>query len=896
MSTIKPEFIFEKISSDMSFLRDCFKKVLTDLGEDKLAEILDQKLDKESILKMGSETEEKHIQVLSIYLQLMNLVEENAAVQFRRNVEDHKGMASIRGSFSETLTRLKSMGISENEILNTIRQIHLSPVLTAHPTEAKRISIIELHRDLYLQLVKLENSSFSKKEKDEITREITALLERWWRSGEVYLEKPTVKTERNNVMHYFTKVFPLILEKTDQQLEHSWVQAGFDSKKLKSPDNFPVLQFGSWVGGDRDGHPYVSAELTEETLWEHRKAAIKLIRSEIFELGSKLSFSEIRNDVPAYFKREILERAEALGELGQKAINRNSLEPWRQFINLIIIKLDYTALGNKNFQYQNAEELMSDLSLLRSSLTELGADKIIRQLLFPVERLLQCFGFHLVKLDIRQNSEFHDKAMEQILLKTFPERKAFREWTENEKLDFINEELKSNRPFAISGEKFGEEADKVLDCYRAVKNHTRKYGSEGIGTFIISMTRSLRDLLTVYLLMREAGLDRNIFQVAPLFETIEDLENSADIMESYLSHPAYPKSPVQEIMLGYSDSNKDGGIIASRYNIYCTEEELAKVAAKHQIKFRYFHGIGGTISRGGGKYHRFLESMPPGSLSGEMKLTVQGETIAQQFANLLNGTYNMEMLLSGMLLQTAYTLYPKQPNGYPLEALRSLSDHSLQYYRKLIEHPSFIAFYGQATPIDVLEMSKIGSRPARRTGARSLSDLRAIPWVFSWSQSRFNITGWYGIGHALMYLREENSKVYQQLQDNADSWPLLRYILIQVETNLMNADLSIMKAYSELVSDEKLRLDISANLIEEYHRSLDEIQKMFGRPREVRRTSQIDNMKRRSNALQALHELQIHELKAWRQIKGNNTEDSEKMIKRLLEITTALASGLKNTG
>ncbi|TVP49645.1 MAG: phosphoenolpyruvate carboxylase [Mongoliibacter sp.] len=896
MNKLKPEFIFEKISTDMAFLKNCFKKVLVGLGEDKLAAILDQKLDKDLILKMGSETEEKHIQVLSIYLQLMNLVEENAAVQYRRKMEDQKGMNSIRGSWSETFERLKNKGLSEKQIKDILKQIRLSPVLTAHPTEAKRISIIELHRDLYLELVKLENTAFSKKEKDKITHEIIALLERWWRSGEVYLEKPTVKTERYNVMHYFTKVFPKILEKSDQQLELSWINSGFDSKNLNLPEDFPLVNFGSWVGGDRDGHPYVSAELTSETLLEHRKASLDLIKSKILELGSKLSFSEIRNPIPEHFRNEIKSRAEELGELGEKALKRNTLEPWRQFINLIMVKLEETEKGFSEFQYLNSEELKSDLKLLRNSLLEIGADKIVRQLLFPVERLVDCFGFHLVKLDIRQNSEFHDKAMEQILNKTFPDKKPFRQWSEEEKLSFINEELKSNRPFAIAGEQFGEEADKVLDCYRAVKTHTDRFGNEGIGAFIVSMTRSLRDLLTVYLLMREAGLNRKTFQVVPLFETIEDLDCSDAIMDSYLSHSEYAKSDIQEIMLGYSDSNKDGGIIASRYNIYRTEDKLAKIAQKHNIRFRYFHGIGGTISRGGGKYHRFLESMPPGSLSGEMKLTVQGETIAQQFANLLNGTYNMEMLLSGMLQQTAYCHYPNTSDQYPLDSLQLLSGYSLNYYKKLIEHPSFIEFYGQATPIDVLELSKIGSRPSRRTGTRSLADLRAIPWVFSWSQSRFNITGWYGIGYALSKIREEQPEDYNKLLGNADSWPLLRYILIQVETNLMNAETGIMKAYGNLVENEEIKIEMINLLMEEYKRSLDEIQLMFEKPREVRRTSQMDNMKRRGNALQALHQLQIHELKSWRSIKESEPEKSEILIKRLLEITTALASGLKNTG
>ena len=349
-------------------------------------------------------------------------------------------------------------------------------------------------------------------------------------------------------------------------------------------------------------------------------------------------------------------------------------------------------------------------------------------------------------------------------------------------------------------------------------------------------------------------------------------------------------------MLGYSDSNKDGGILARRWKIYQTEEMLSKVATIHKVNIKFFHGIGGTISRGGGKYHRFLESMPKGSVSGKIKLTVQGETISQQFANLLNGAYNMEMLLSGAALQTANYHYGNQTVVHPAKAVDLLSDYSKSYYRSLIDHPSFIEFYGKATPIDVLELSKIGSRPARRTGTRSLSDLRAIPWVFSWSQSRFNITGWFGMGYALQKLKQEHPNEYTELTEHVRSWPLLMYLLIQTETSLMNADLDLMKQYAGLVQNQKAREEILEIIVDEFHNSQNEIGAMFERDRDARRTSQINNMKRRKKPLHALHQLHIHELNKWRHQKNENPEMRDSLVKRLLEITTALANGLKNTG
>ena len=885
---------YSKIEKDMQFLTNCFQQVLNDLGEQELADLLTKHEDLKDKFSTDLALEEKQIQVLSIYLQLMNLVEENAAVQYRRKLTDYKGMASIRGSWSETFKRWKEQGLNEDQMQEIISQVKLIPVLTAHPTETKRISILELHREIYLNLIKLENTSYSFTERNVIAEDIKTLLERWWRTGEVYLKKPTVEMERSNVIHYFKKVFPLALRKSDIQLKQSWIDAGLDIEKLK----FPGLEFGTWVGGDRDGHPYVTASVTKSTLIEHRKAALDLVHDELEHLAAGMSFSGSKNRVPQKLEKAIQKKAEDLGEEGKKALERNPHEPWRQFVSLVVLNLEHTKAESQLEKsiYKRPEELRKDLNLLRESLLEIGAKRIVNDLLFPVERMVESFGFHLARLDIRQNSEFHDKALEQILQVALPKTTSFKSWSEEERVKFISEELKSDRPFAIAGTSFGPEADRVLDSYRVVKEHIDKFGADGVGSFIVSMTRQLSDLLVVYLFFREVGINRNAFQVVPLFETIEDLLASGEILEKYLTHPAYrtKENSIQEIMLGYSDSNKDGGIIASRWNIYRAEKDLTETAIKHGVKLRFFHGIGGTISRGGGKYHRFLESMPAGSVSGEIKLTVQGETIAQQFANMLTATYNLEMLLSGVALQTGNRLYSKNPKQYPLDALKQLAEYSKEAYQELIVYPSFLSFYGEATPIDVLELSKIGSRPARRTGTRTLADLRAIPWVFSWNQSRFNITGWFGIGTALEKLRSSNTEQYEQLQNYSQEWPFLRYVLIQVETNLMNAEPDVMEAYASLVKDPEVKADLTRLIKAEHQKGLKEIDAMFDQPREQRRQSLLDNLNRRNNALISLHRLQIKNLQEWRNFKASTKDDI--LVTHLLQITTALAGGLKNTG
>jgi phosphoenolpyruvate carboxylase len=349
-------------------------------------------------------------------------------------------------------------------------------------------------------------------------------------------------------------------------------------------------------------------------------------------------------------------------------------------------------------------------------------------------------------------------------------------------------------------------------------------------------------------------------------------------------------------MLGYSDSNKDGGILASRWNIYQAEQRLTEVADRHGIGLRFFHGIGGTISRGGGKYHRFLESMPAGTVSGRIKLTVQGETIAQQFANLINATYNLEMLLSGTARQAMRRLMPEGPDAYPAEAMSRLASLALEQYQALTQDPGFIRFYSQATPIDVLEHSKIGSRPARRTGQRSLADLRAIPWVFSWSQSRFNLTGWYGAGAALRQLRETEPLLYSQLREAADAWPFLRYTLIHIETNLLNMEPAAMQAYAALTDDPDLGGRFLRHMLEGREAGLQEIAQLFGTPQTVRRTSQLDNIARRSGALRALHRMQASGLHAWRAAAAAGDPAAGGLLARLLLLTNAISGGLKHTG
>jgi phosphoenolpyruvate carboxylase len=894
---------FKKISEDRRFIIDCYTEMLSRIGESEVVDLINSNLQGVKIEEQNLSTE-KTIQSLSIYFQLMTLVEENAATQYRRRLEDQDKMIAIRGSWAETFNIWKNAGISEDEMVKAISETHVIPVLTAHPTEAKRVTVIEIHRELYLLLVQKENISLSKPEQNIIREQIIHLLERWWRTGEIYLEKPDIRDERANVLHYLGKVFPVVLKNADQHLKSSWIELGLNPNKIKNPNFFPKINFGSWVGGDRDGHPFVTAAVTKETLLLHRKASLALIREELVNLVIKLSVSAITNPVPFTLSEAIDNKAKALGEIGLKAVERNHYEPWRQFVNLMIAQLDNTISENftdSKTYYKSSKALEEDLKLLRDVLTQYGLKGLAEELLFSVERSVKCFGFHLAKLDIRQNSAFHDKAIRQIL-KTIGEKDhEFDLWDEEKRVLYLNRLLENNAPITDITVSYGEEADNVLDSYRVVRQHIDQYGADGIGSFIISMTRNLSDLLVVYLLMRETHLLNSHMSVVPLLETIEDLHRGPQILDKFLQHPVTQSrskkiKAKQEVMLGYSDSNKDGGTIASKWNLHKAEILLSEVGRRHKTEIYFFHGTGGTISRGGGKYHRFLESMPENTVSGTIKITVQGESVAQLFGNPMTAKYNLNALSSGVARHIIKNKNQEEIPQYPVESMEFLAQKSFEHYRELIETPGFIDFYSKVTCIDVLEKSKIGSRPARRTGTRTLNDLRAIPWVFSWNLSRISLTGWYGLGEALKALKAEKPEDYQLLKQAVNHWNFFKFLMIQSETNLILSNLEMMKHYADLDEDPKERDLFMNKLLGDHKNGFELIEELFEEPASIRRNGQYDNLSWRNDKLLILHQLHIKYLKQWRSLDDDEKSEKDALLNKLLSLINALSSGLKNTG
>ena len=912
---------FAKAERDFLFLLQCFQEVLRDLGDNELADHLPWQ--NAGIPLENYPNSERALQAFSIFFQLLNMAEENSAAQNRRSLEAEHGLSHLTGLWGKTLSRFKKLGIPETTISSLLPEVSIEPVLTAHPTEAKRKTVLEQHRQLYLLLVKRENQMWTPLEQLEIRNEIKVVMERLWRTGEILFEKPQVSAERRNVIHYLYNIFSEVLPMLDKRLLQAWHEAGFDSSRLSDPRNLPRITFGSWVGGDRDGHPLVTATVTEETLAEMRKKALTLVLHNLIDLASKLSLSERLQSPGDGLIHRIDSLSSKLGEAGYEALHRNRHEPWRQFLNLMIASLpletdtsETSAVSSERSHYIGSEELLEDLSLLRESLLAVGAQHIADMEVTPVYRIVQTFGFHLGTLDIRQNSRVHELALSQLMTAAGMNGSDFLEWDEAERRAFLDRELLSPRPFTHPDMTAGPEADTVLACYRVLVQHTKQYGTGALGSLIVSMTRNVSDLLIVYIFAREVGLmttsedgDACLLPVVPLFETIEDLKRSPAILKEFLRHPVTQRSldyrrnstgkkrRLQEVMIGYSDSNKDGGIFSSTWTLYRAQESLLEAGEIADTEILFFHGRGGSISRGAGPTHRFIRAQPWGSFNAGMCFTEQGETIAQKYANRISAVYNLELFMAGAAeVLIRQRVGPKK--AHPLEQIMDLlSDKSYQAYRKLIGEEGFLTFFREATPIDIIESTRIGSRPSRRSGKTSLEDLRAIPWVFSWNQARFSLSGWYGVGSALEYLENSSPEIFEDIRNRSHVWPPLRYIISNADTSIASADVNIMRKYATLVTDSTIREHILGMIETEYHRTKKYIEILFAGPLETQRLNVNKFIVLRHEGLDLLHHQQIKLLKQWRELQDSDKQEkSDTLLLELFLTVNAISGGLRTTG
>ena len=850
-------------------------------------------------------------QLQAICFEILNMVEERTSLKIRQRRRRDLGLQAEQGLWASIFHQLKQKGYKEADVLEVLPKVAVTPVLTAHPTEAKRPTVRERHLALYRDLVHWDRHRDEPESLEGVMNSIQVSLQTLWHTGEIHASRPSITDELRHIIYYLREVYPQVIRELDSSLESSWESAGWDVAKLRANGAYPQLRFGTWVGGDRDGHPLVTAEVTADAFRRLRKHAMRVHERELRAAANVLTISPAPDAVPVALKERIDALREELGARADYPYRVNQNEPWRCLCYLMREKLDPVD------GYQQVGEYQADLVLLEDTLEEMGAGHTAREVIFPLRRLSQVFGFHLATLDIRQNSPFHDQAAVQMFRAVgMTDADGFPEWSEQERVDFLLAELKNERPWRKWNYDSETEIGKVMDCYTSIRRHTRQFGLDGLGPYVVSMTRQVSDMLLVHLFAREGGMAEWIDgmwvsrqPICPLFETGDDLDRASLVVTNYLSHDPgkhflrlVPSGErCMPVMVGYSDSNKDSGLLSGQWLLQKAQAEITAACHEAGAECEFFHGRGGTISRGAGPVQWFLRSLPEGSVSGAVRVTEQGEVIPRKYAHHANAAYNLELLLAGVAGVSTINRGKQGASnlGDPRyqEIMHWLSVESRRAYRHLLEEDGFIAFYRQATPIDALEYGCFGSRPSRRTGTASLDDLRAIPWVFSWTQARYYMPGWFGVGSALEKLQAEKPEAFQELSMFIHEEPFLRYLLTNVETNLVSADLELMHAYAGLVEDIALRDKFQGMITTEFERTGKMIDRIFGSSFAERRPRMLRTLEMRERPLRLLHHQQVALLKDWRAAQEEGRDaDTEELLNALKFSVNAVASGLRTTG
>ena len=926
---------FAKVERDLDWLMGAFCEMLSDLGEDKIESVLPfRSVPTRQLPKIEKG---KVTRAYSIAFGLLNVAEEASASSMRTMNEAMNGAAHEPGSWAQTLRLLKTEGVDPDVVAAELPTLRIEPVLTAHPTEARRRSVLACMQEIYGIL--MERSSHGKGHPGERDRRINlkTVLERWWRTEEVRTQRPTVDMEREGVIHCLASSMADSIALVDRRLQDAWVLAGLGQGGPAHPAVRPTLCFGTWVGGDRDGHPLVTSVTTQRSLREYRDASLRLLASSLDKLAGHLTLSRKYHGIPPELEKWLGDWRKRVSLESQATVGVYQEEPWREAV--LLMRHHLPEVGEKAGGYLQPEDLILDLGVIRRSLIAVGASRLAAAEVDPMIRLVEVFGFHLATLDIRQNSTRHDEAIEELEACLGNEASVpYRSRSEKERRALIEAWLKKT-PWSL-GEAMaaGPAAAEVIGTYAALAEHAKMHGIDGLGLSIISMTRDVSDLLVIHIFCRVAGLTRPgedgsevcPLPITPLFETLKDLESAPRVVKEFLAHPVTQKTikvlaaqeaqlvlrkrvalvdpgegavvlpvqppPILRVMIGYSDSNKDAGILASQWALHRGQKTIQNAAKEQGVSARFFHGRGGTVSRGAGPTHRFLEALPQGSLGGDLRVTEQGEVIGQKYGTVATATYNLELLLAGTAWSSLSARSAKEEEPGLAEVFELLSEASMRSYRNLVLKPGLVEFFRQATPIDVVERSTIGSRPARRTGTASWADLRAIPWVFSWSQSRFFLPAWYGAGSALQELKREHPKLSKLLQGKVREWPFARYVFNNLESGLASADLEVGRLYADLVSDAALRKRIFGMIEAEFELVKDGLSLLFPDSLARRRPRFRFTVERRVQPLRALHEWQVKVLAEWRGMEEKGKAEAEPLLAELRQTIAAIAAGLRTTG
>ena len=879
----------------------------------------DQEADKalKKLLKgLSGEHAVSVIRGFTYFSHLANLAEDRHHIR-RRAIHERVGDTQ-EGSIEVALQRLRWAGITPKIISQTLAHSFVSPVLTAHPTEVQRQSILSAERDIAELLTERDEikarAAVVNAAKDALTPKELAVNEQrmrarvmqLWQTRLLRFSKLTVADEIENSLSYYESTFLREIPKIYAALEEA----------LGTHPVAPFLRMGQWIGGDRDGNPNVNAQTLQHALKRQADVALRHYLTEVHFLGSELSLSAMLVEFPPAMK--------ALAEKSPDTNAHRIDEPYRRALTGMYARLAATlksltggdaarhAVEPQN-PYADSDSFLADLKVIQSSLNSHHAKALAAQRLDPLIRAVEVFGFHLATVDLRQSSDQHEKVVDE-LLATARIEKDYALLDEASKRTVLVKLLNDARPLRIPGANYSDHAQSELSIFEEARLARTTYGTEAIRHYIISHTETVSDLLEVLLLQKEVGLMRGTLDdnarvdliVVPLFETIEDLRNSAGIMREFYALPGIANliqrsGAEQDIMLGYSDSNKDGGIFTSNWELYRAEvalvEDFERLANSHNIQLRMFHGRGGTVGRGGGPSYQAILAQPPGTVRGQIRLTEQGEVIGSKYANPEIGRRNLETLVAATLEATLLQPTKTAPRHF-LETAAQLSKASMDAYRHLVyETAGFNDYFFGATPIREIAELNIGSRPASRKANQKIEDLRAIPWGFSWGQCRLTLPGWYGFGSAVEKFLDRPTDKEQKaalalLQKMVKQWPFFKTLLSNMDMVLAKSDLALASRYSELVSDAKLRKRIFTAIEAEWHKTAEAMSLLTGEKHRLANNPALArSIRHRFPYIDPLHHLQVELIRRYRDGKA------DERVQRGIHISiNGIAAGLRNTG
>ncbi|MBL1294074.1 MAG: phosphoenolpyruvate carboxylase [Thiotrichales bacterium] len=852
------------------------------------------------------------IRAFSTYFKLVNIAEE--AHQHReRRTQVKKGGPLWSGSFEATLREFRTDGINEEEVQQLLNRLRFMPVITAHPTQAKRHTIMEALRRIFLKAEDLSDTRISREQREELTDELHTLIEILWSTDEVRSFKPTVVDEIKNGLYYFEEslfeAVPLIYRYFEKG-----VRRNYSETDITVPS---FLRFGSWIGGDRDGNPFVKPETTAMATRLHSRTILLEYIKRISKLSRVLTHSnELAKPNDAFCASLAKDEALAKKVLKDRS-ERFRNEPYRRKLYFMRYKLEgnlidiKSKIENKNAcstaAYENEAEFLEELHIIYNSLHSHNAEKIADAALKDLIRLAETFGFFLMHLDIRQESTRHSEAIAELLK---PKGINYDAMSNDERSAELTKLIDENADIVSGNSNISEPTQETLDVFQVMAEMRKEVSINAFGHYVISMTHNASHVLEVMLLAQQAGLLGKTNDgwfchicVSPLFETIEDLKHIRPVMSELFNNPTYrgllnASGNLQEAMLGYSDSCKDGGILASNWLLYHAQREMTSLADEHDIQCRLFHGRGGTIGRGGGPTHESILSQPDGTVHGEIKFTEQGEVLSYKYSNAETAVYEVTMGVTGLLKASACLVRKPEPDNQDnLKIMSELTKIGEDYYRELTERTDgFMDYFYEATPVNEIGMMNMGSRPSHRKKSRAKSSIRAIPWVFGWAQSRATLPAWFGVGKALSDWHQNDPARIAELQRMYRDWPFFRALLSNIQMALFKANMIIAREYMELAHDQDSAQKIFASIKTEYDKTVRSILEIAQQDKLIGdNPSLVLSLERRNPYLDPLNHIQITLLQRFREL-DDDSDEAKAMLNPLLRTINAIAAGMRNTG